>query len=204
MIQKTVRPNNVSRAGEDSPAILDSGERRHFESGAVRDIASGKGRCDLVPISTAASVMFRDNDPIADILASIDSFQRSLRDEHLHYAIERFCKDTEQDMYTCFLEVSKQYEGGAAKYGEHNWEKGIPAHCYIDSAIRHLMKFYRGDADEPHGRAFVWNILGLAWTVHNRPDLIDFPTDAVIPSHSESIQVTLNEEDMNSCDTCSG
>ena len=27
--------------------ILDSGMRREFESGAVRDTAEGKGRCDL-------------------------------------------------------------------------------------------------------------------------------------------------------------
>ena len=29
--------------------ITDSGERRQFESGAVRDVAEGKGRCDLLP-----------------------------------------------------------------------------------------------------------------------------------------------------------
>jgi hypothetical protein len=28
--------------------ILDSGERREFSSGAVRDIAEGKGRMDLL------------------------------------------------------------------------------------------------------------------------------------------------------------
>lgn len=31
------------------PHILDSGERREFESGAVRDIQEGKGRMDLLP-----------------------------------------------------------------------------------------------------------------------------------------------------------
>ena len=31
--------------------ILDSGNRREFESGAVRDMAKGKGRCDLLPRS---------------------------------------------------------------------------------------------------------------------------------------------------------
>ena len=30
--------------------IKDSGDRTEFESGAVRDCAEGKGRCDLVPI----------------------------------------------------------------------------------------------------------------------------------------------------------
>lgn len=29
--------------------LIDSGERREFETGAVRDIAEGKGRCDLLP-----------------------------------------------------------------------------------------------------------------------------------------------------------
>lgn len=29
--------------------VKDSGERRLFETGAVRDIAEGKGRCDLLP-----------------------------------------------------------------------------------------------------------------------------------------------------------
>ena len=31
--------------------IKDSGDRTEFESGAVRDSAEGKGRCDLVPIA---------------------------------------------------------------------------------------------------------------------------------------------------------
>ena len=30
--------------------IKDSGKRRQFETGAVRDIAEGKGRCDLMPL----------------------------------------------------------------------------------------------------------------------------------------------------------
>ena len=29
--------------------VKDSGERRGFETGAVRDMAEGKGRCDLLP-----------------------------------------------------------------------------------------------------------------------------------------------------------
>lgn len=34
--------------------IKDSGERREFETGAVRDIAEGKGRCDLMPLDIVA------------------------------------------------------------------------------------------------------------------------------------------------------
>ena len=55
-------------------------------------------------------------------------------------------------------------EEGALKYGENNWQKGIPESSYIDSAVRHYLKWLRGDDDEQHDRAFVWNIMCLIWT----------------------------------------
>lgn len=53
--------------------------------------------------------------------------------------------------------------------------KPIPLHCYIDSGVRHYLKFKRGDTDEPHDRAFIWNMLGAIWTHSNKPELIDLP-----------------------------
>ena len=37
--------------------IKDSGERREFKTGAVRDIGEGKGRCDLLPLDILAPIM---------------------------------------------------------------------------------------------------------------------------------------------------
>ena len=37
--------------------IADSGERREFETGAVRDMAEGKGRCDLMPLDVVAAIL---------------------------------------------------------------------------------------------------------------------------------------------------
>lgn len=37
--------------------IKDSGERREFDTGAVRDIQKGKGRCDLMPLDVAADLL---------------------------------------------------------------------------------------------------------------------------------------------------
>ena len=34
--------------------IQDSGNRRQFDTGAVRDIQSNKGRCDLMPLKQIA------------------------------------------------------------------------------------------------------------------------------------------------------
>ena len=74
--------------------IKDSGERTQFESGAVRDMHDGKGRCDLLPMCV-------------------------------------------------LLRLARHYENGCKKYGDRNWEKGIPAHSFADSALRHLFIYCR-------------------------------------------------------------
>lgn len=107
--------------------IKDSGTRRQFESGAVRDMQEGKGRCDLLPACA-------------------------------------------------ILRVARHFEAGAKKYDDRNWEKGIPVGSFIDSAIRHLMKYLDGQADEDHLCAAGWNILCAMWTEEKRPDLVNIPT----------------------------
>lgn len=106
--------------------ILDSGNRTEFSTGAVRDMHTGKGRMDLLPV-------------------------------------------------TAIIELSKHCEEGALKYGERNIDKGVPQHSLVDSGLRHLMKYLRGDTDENHLRAALWNI---AWAMEqevNRPELNDLP-----------------------------
>lgn len=107
--------------------IKDSGERRQFKSGAVRDIQEGKGRMDLLPACS-------------------------------------------------MIRLSKHYESGAVKYGEYNWQKGIPIHSYIDSALRHLMNYLDGKTDEDHLCAATWNLVSAMWTEEKMPHLQDIPT----------------------------
>ena len=92
--------------------LKDSGTRSEFDTGAVRDGQTGKGRMDLLPV-------------------------RAL------------------------IEVAKIFESGAAKYEDRNWEKGIPLSRFMDSGLRHAMKFLRGDLDEPHLAMACWNFLCL-------------------------------------------
>lgn len=106
--------------------IKDSGTRREFASGAVRDIQEGKGRLDLLPACA-------------------------------------------------ILRVARHFEAGAKKYDDRNWEKGIPVHSFIDSALRHLMKYLDGQDDEDHLCAAAWNCLCAMWTEEKRPDLQDIP-----------------------------
>ena len=57
--------NTEQGTGTALTHIKDSGERREFESGAVRDIVEGKGRCDLVPLSSAAILIFSSFSPVS-------------------------------------------------------------------------------------------------------------------------------------------
>ena len=57
------------------------------------------------------------------------------------------------------LRLAKHFENGAVKYGERNWEKGIPINSFIDSAIRHIMKYMAGHDDEDHLVAAAWNLM---------------------------------------------
>lgn len=164
--------------------ILDSGQRRRFESGAVRDIHEGKGRCDLLPLSVVCPLMPKQD--YANILYHLDQYVRTGHDEHLYKSLVIFAEARSWSIPTMILEVSKQYEDGALKYGEHNWEKGIPLHCYIDSAIRHFLKFVDGRDDEPHDRAFVWNILGAIWTQYEASDMIDISFSSTLQGNHES------------------
>ena len=110
-----------------SSPIKDSGNRREFGTGAVRDMQEGKGRCDLLPA-------------------------------------------------VAILRLARHFENGCKKYGDRNWEKGIPIHSFIDSAIRHLMKYLDGQTDEDHLCAAAWNCICAMWTEEKHPELQDIPS----------------------------
>lgn len=153
--------------------IVDSGTRRNFNSGAVRDIQSGKGRCDLLPLDVIAPLM--DSSDKAEIISAIGRYMMTGQDCNLYKAIHLFADMVGWSISDCMLEVAIHYEDGATKYGERNWEKGIPLHSFIDSGVRHFLKFIRGDVDERHDRAFVWNMLGAIWTGSHHRDQLDIP-----------------------------
>lgn len=166
--------NGLREELNDKPHILDSGARREFGTGAVRDIQEGKGRCDLLPLDVVAMMYTDTNTNICEIFTAIYEFQQDGEFGHLRYAIDLFYKMLWDHEETMLLEVSIHFEEGAKKYGENNWQKGIPVHCYIDSAVRHYLKFLRGDKDEPHDRAVCWNLMCAIWTCKHKPELNDY------------------------------
>lgn len=60
--------------------------------------------------------------------------------------------------------VSRIFEDGCIKYGDRNWERGIPIGRYLDSACRHIAKYSIGLRDEPHLSMACWNLLCALWT----------------------------------------
>lgn len=141
--------------------IKDSGERRVFSTGSVRDVQQGKGRCDLMPlIEVEDFINTYLYAPHGHVLTFINKQQ-------FIDAAASFAREAFPDPYTAVLELAIHFEEGALKYGEFNWQKGIPVHCYIDSGIRHYLKHKRGDTDERHDRAFLWNMLCAEWTRRN-------------------------------------
>lgn len=69
--------------------IKDSGDRTEFETGAVRDMHEGKGRCDLLPL-----------DVIGELFDGVNQFQSVLQ------RIEQFkCHDGDVVYLKCSLDA---------------------------------------------------------------------------------------------------
>lgn len=150
-------------------AILDSGERRQFETGAVRDVQAGKGRCDLLPLDIVAELLE------SETIGHLADFVEDGNAENLVQAAKSFIEEAFPDRETAMLDFACHLEEGAAKYGERNWQLGIKSHSYIDSSVRHYLKHMRDDTDERHDRAFLFNCLCCAWTVRHKPEMDDVP-----------------------------
>ncbi len=171
--------------------LKDSGNRTEFETGAVRDIHEGKGRFDLMPLDIIAELWgypFKEIEPDYEntnkfdtVFMAIHKFKDTGNIEYLYLSAYNFLCDSLFDgnveynnTYFYLLELAKHYENGALKYGEYNWQKGIPVHSCIDSALRHYTKYKCGFEDEPHDVAFLWNIITAIYMVKYKPKMNDF------------------------------
>src|SRR5262245_57116195 len=57
--------------------------------------------------------------------------------------------------------LAVHYENGARKYGDRNWEKGQPLSRYYSSTMRHMLKWFKGETDEDHLAAAIWNLTAI-------------------------------------------
>lgn len=180
--------------------LKDTGNRTDLGGyGGLRDINPENGRCDLLPASALCqylSIMPEYNNPdlvrqpaLVRALHSIFEFMDFGSIESLHQAIyallirnwyskegvEQVNVPVDVILAQGILDLSMHYKKGAEKYAERNWERGIPLHSFIDSAVRHLCKEILGWTDEPHVVACMWNLFGAVWTLQHYPELNDMP-----------------------------
>ena len=85
------------------------------------------------------------------------------------------------DAPNALLGVTKVLEHGADKYGKRNWKKGLPTSEIVDSLLRHLIAFSKGEnVDEESGDArllhvdqILANALFLAEMMRIHPEMDD-------------------------------
>lgn len=168
-----------------------------FSSGAVRDVQENKGRMDLLPLSVVGDltttysnsfleISHKEEKQLSEeIFKNINSYIYEGDTNKLLQSLCNFifmslewCDYVESErVYYALLDVSMHYKKGLEKYGERNWEKGIPLHSYIDSGVRHYIKWLAHFEDERHDLAFIWNLLCCCHTQQfiKNNSLMDLP-----------------------------
>lgn len=89
-----------------------------------------------------------------------------------------------------FEAVSLVFTYGAKKYGDFNWEKGIPYLRLYGAVLRHLLAWRKGDNKDPEtGYSHLWHagagINMLIWMEKFRTDLDNRPNK--VDSNNEPI-----------------
>lgn len=72
--------------------------------------------------------------------------------------------------------LARRYEQGAVKYGDRNWQKGIPIGRCLDSAKRHINQYLEGNNEEDHLAAAAWNLFTAMHMEEYNPDMQDVDT----------------------------
>lgn len=163
----------ASQKGVEVMDIKDSGSRREFDEVGghipVRDMAEGKGRFDLVPVSALGTVCESD-----DFIYNMGCFQNSGDAGYLENALEELVDNFYEGEYARMaLDLAQHFEKGLNKYGANNWQ-GIPVWSFFDSAMRHYCKALAKWDDEPHLISCVWNVVCAIWTCKHMPELNGF------------------------------
>lgn len=57
--------------------------------------------------------------------------------------------------------IAEMYRRGGERYGEHNWELGMPTSRMLSSLMRHIESYRLGDTTEDHLAHAAFNIIGI-------------------------------------------
>lgn len=82
--------------------------------------------------------------------------------------------------------VAQTFEDGCNKYGERNWELGMPVSRFLDSALRHTHKYLAGHADEDHLSMAAWNLI-CALTIEERAENGTLPKELLLETRQKYV-----------------
>lgn len=145
--------------------LADSGERTATVTGALRQPNSpDAGRFDLIPGECVASL---PTDVDTD-----GSFSAAIQDAYMGLSLGDLEHVRGLAAFIIFAKwggslrrLAVHYARGAIKYADRNWEKGLETGRIVDSLLRHADKALRGEMDEDHEAAVVWNAFALDFTL---------------------------------------
>ena len=197
--------------------LKDSGQRQRFDTGAVRDIPTGKGRFDLItPFGMAVLAQAYQNKTVSTsflccinyAIEAITDFRITLNIASLGLAARQLCDaihcsvTNQFPKFTPFLgyanispialkRLAAVYEKGASKYTDRNWEQGMPVSRTLDSAFRHITQALNKEVDEDHLAQALWNVMAAIHFIRAKPECMDLPK-YLIPSDIEEPLITDN------------
>lgn len=67
--------------------------------------------------------------------------------------------------------VAKACAEGAARYGDFNWEAGMPVHDLLNHALRHVYRYLSGDRSEDHLGHAAWGLMAAIHSEQVWPEL---------------------------------
>ena len=83
------------------------------------------------------------------------------------------CETTRYDLISPIglRRLAETYAEGAKKFGQFNWENGMPAIDLLNHAIAHIYNFLGGDRSEDHLGHATWNLIGAMHSIEQWPHL---------------------------------
>jgi len=130
--------------------------RETFDTGAVRDTTNY--RYDLIPAPIVLS-MLRSHPKACKFVIGFFRYVEGLHHLEWDELADLLGVQTLDLMHF----YAKALHEGAIKYGERNWERGLPESNLLNHALYHLFKLVGGDDTENHQAHLVWNVMTLVY-----------------------------------------
>lgn len=141
-----------------------------FATGAKRDIAPDKSRPDLIQ-SKLVQIITDHLDLGKDVMMVLTKIGRGpTKSDLIHFIMVIIYHAL------CYHPITRleilEWQGrllakGAQRYGDRNWEKGMPFYRTYQSLVRHTISYLNGEEDEDHLSSAIFNAFALYYYLAN-------------------------------------